>query len=179
METRRPNKSLRHGIRQDCIDYIRKNTIRNQENKRTVFREMHMRLAETGLLTMLISQLKPPPESDPFNPSGFVEGHNHWVVYTDSFDDTDSINTENREEHIEDIHIFHGLNPRHVFINDDNLDLYQHDSGRLVVLVLLMFHEEYHPFAQEDFINQDPIAYYHSIYRHVFSKKPRELAYQR
>ena len=75
--------------------------------------------------------------------------------------------------------MFHGLQPRIVFVNDDNLDLFQHDSGWLMVLVRKMFHPEFDAFGEDHFRAQDPVAYYNALYKHVFSKKAKELSHQK
>ena len=75
--------------------------------------------------------------------------------------------------------MFHGLQPRMIFVNDDNLDLFQHDSGRLIVMVRKMFHPEYDAFVEDLFRSQDPVAYNNTLYNHAFSKKSKELAHQK
>ena len=55
----------------------------------------------------------------------------------------------------------------------------QHDSGRLMILVRKMFHLEYDAFGEDYFRAQDPVAYYNALYKHVFSKKSKELAHQK
>ena len=75
--------------------------------------------------------------------------------------------------------MFYGLQPRMIFVNDDNLDLFQHDSGRLMLLVRKMFHPENDAFGEDHSISQDPVAYYNTLYKHVFSKKSKELAHQK
>ena len=94
-----------------------------------------MHLQSTGLLTMLLGQRKQPPTNDKNNPSGFVIGHSGIMEYVDSVDDTDSITSSTKADHVQEVPMLHGLQPRIVFVNDDNLDLFQHDSGRLMVLV--------------------------------------------
>ena len=94
-----------------------------------------MHLQSTGLLTMLLGQRKQPPTNDKNNPSGFVIGHSGIMEYVDSVDDTDSITSSTKADHVQEVRMFHGLQPRIVFVNDNNLDLFQHDSGRLMVLV--------------------------------------------
>ena len=64
-------------------------------------------------------------------------------------------------------------------MNDDNLDLFQHDSGRLMVLVRKMFHLEYDAFGEDHFKAQDPVASYNALYKHAFSKKAKELSHQK
>ena len=59
--------------------------------------------------------------------------------------------------------MFHGLQPRIVFVNDDNLDLFQHYSGRLMVLVRKMYHPEFDAFGEDHFRSQDPVAYYNAL----------------
>ena len=95
------------------------------------------------------------------------------MEYVDSVDDTDSITSSTKA-----VLMFHGLQPRIVFVNDDNLDLFQHDSGRLMVLVRKMFHPEYDAFGEDHFRAQDPVDYYNALYNHVFSKKSKELSHQ-
>ena len=99
--------------------------------------------------------------------------------YVDLVDDTVSITSGTKADHIQETLMFHGLQPRIIFVNDDNLDLFQHDSGRLMVLVRKMFHPEYDAFGEDPFISQDPVAYYNTLYKHVFSKKSKELAHQK
>ena len=54
--------------------------------------------------------------------------------------DYDSITSSTKADHIQETLMFHGLQPRLIVVDDDNLDLFQHDSGRLMVLVRKMFH---------------------------------------
>ena len=42
-----------------------------------------------------------------------------------------------------------------------------------------MFHSEYDAFGEDHFRAQDPVAYYNALYKHVFSKKSKELAHQK
>ena len=83
-----------------------------------------MHLQSTGLLTMLLGQRKQPPRKDKNNPSGFVPGHSVCMDYVDSVDDTDSITSSTKAAHIQETLMFHGLQPRMIFVNDDNLDLF-------------------------------------------------------
>ena len=138
-----------------------------------------MHLQSTGLLTMLLGQRTQPPINDKNNPSGFVIGHSVMMEYVDSVDDTDSITSSTKADHVQEVLMFYGLQPRTVFVNDDNLDLFQHDSGRLMVLVRKIFHPEYDAFGEDHFRSQDPVAYYNALYKHVFSKKSKELAHQK
>ena len=78
-----------------------------------------MHLQSTALLTMLLGQRKQPPRNDKNNPSGFVPG----LDYVDTVDDTDSITSSTKADHIQETLMFHGLQPRMIFVNDDNLDL--------------------------------------------------------
>ena len=48
-----------------------------------------------------------------------------------------------------------------------------------MVLVRKMFHPEYDAFGEDHFRSQDPVAYYNALYKHVFSKKSKELAHQK
>ena len=124
VETRRPDKQLRMTTPEHCIRSIIQNQIRNQDNKRQLLREIHMYLQSTGLLTMLLGQRKQPPTNDKNNPSGFVPGHSVCMDYVDSVDDTDSITSSTKADHIQETLMFHGLQPRMIFVNDDNLDLF-------------------------------------------------------
>ena len=80
------------------------------------------------------------------------------MEYIDSVDDTDSITSSTKADHVQEVLMFHGLQPIIVFVNNDNLDLFQHDSGRLMVLVRKMFHPEYDAFGEDHFRAQDPVA---------------------
>ena len=42
-----------------------------------------------------------------------------------------------------------------------------------------MFYPEYDAFGEDYFRSQDPVAYYNALYKHVFSKKSKELAHQK
>ena len=74
-----------------------------------------MHLQSTGLLTMLLGQRKQPPINDKNNPSGFVIGHSVIMEYVDSEDDTDSITSSTKADHVQEVLMFHGLQPRIVF----------------------------------------------------------------
>ena len=91
VENRRPVKQLRMTTPEHCIRSIVQNPIRNQDNKSQLLREIHMHLQSTGLLTMLLGQIKQPPTNDKNNPLGFVIGHSVCMEYVDCVDNTDSI----------------------------------------------------------------------------------------
>ena len=111
VETRRPDKQLRTITPEHCIRAILQNQIRNQDNKRQLLREIHMHLQSTGLLTMLLGQRTQSPINDKNNPSGFVFGHSVMMEYVDSVDDTDSITSSTKADHVQEVLIFHGLQP--------------------------------------------------------------------
>ena len=157
-------KTVRYVQGMATIRSILPNQIRNQDNKRQLLREIHMHLQSTGLLTMLLGQRKQPPTNDKNNPTGFVIGHSVMMEYVDSVDDTDSITSSTKADHVL---MFHGLQPKMVYVNDDNLDLFQHDSGRLIVLVPKMFRPEFDAFGEDHFRSQDSVAYYNALYKHV------------
>ena len=92
-----------------------------------------MHLQSTGLLTMLLSQRKEPPTNDKNNPSGFVIGHSVCMEYVDSVDDTDSITSSTKADHIQETLMFHVLQPRMIFVNDDNLDLFLHGPDHVTI----------------------------------------------
>ena len=124
VETRRPDKQLRMTTPEHCIRSIIQNQIRNQDNKRQLLREIHMHLQSRELLTMLLGQRRQPPTKHKDNPSGFVIGHSVCMEYVDSIDGTDSITSSTKADHIQEILVFHGLQLRMIFVNDDNLDLF-------------------------------------------------------
>ena len=62
-----------------------------------------------------------------------------------------------------------------IWISDDNIELFQHDERRLLVIVRAMFHEIHHPFGEVHYRNLDPVRYFDTVYHHVFSNVAHEL----
>jgi hypothetical protein len=69
------------------LTFIQENKLRNQENKRTILRDMQNQIASCGLLTMMLGQrAKPEPTVD--NPTGFEVGRSIIPEYNSAVDDT-------------------------------------------------------------------------------------------
>lgn len=155
--------------------YIHENKLRNQENKRTILREMQNQIASCGLLTMMLGQrAKPEPTVD--NPTGFSVGRNIIPDYNSSVDDTRSVASNPGPQIIEATNLLRKLGGSpSIWISDDNIELYQHDERRLLVIVRAMFHEIHHPFGESHYRNLDPVSYYDTVYHHVFSNVAHEL----
>jgi hypothetical protein len=62
-----------------------------------------------------------------------------------------------------------------IWLSDDNIELFQHDESRLLVIVRHMFHEVHHPFGETHYRNHEPVKHYNALYNHVFSKRAKDL----
>lgn len=160
---------------ESVITYLKENKIKKQNNKRIILREMHHQISSCGLLTMLLGH-RVRPQHSLENPSGYIEGKFIIQQYNSSVDDNGSVISDKSERSIADNNVVRNfIQSPTVWIADDNIELFQYDESRLLVLVRHMFHEIHHPFGETHYRNNDPVRYYEALYNHVFSKRAKDL----
>ena len=160
---------------ESVIDYLKQNRINSQKTKRSILREMHNQIASCGLLTMLLGQ-RVRPEYTEENPTGFIKCKYIVAKYDSSVDDNNSEVSEKSDGSIADINLVRNfLRSPSIWLSDDNIELFQHDESRLLVIVRHMFHEIHHPFGETHYRNHEPVKYYNALYNHVFSKRAKDL----
>ena len=176
VETRTIHRSYMKDIPAGVLSSIQKNCINKQPLKRALLRDIHIQLQSCGLLTMLLGQ-RTRPEYSMENPTGYREPYTVAPDYNSSTDDNGSVASDKSDGQIEAINLLNGLSKDRILIPADNLELWQHDEGKLLVLVREMFHSRHYPFAETEFRRGLPVPYYNKLYDHVFSKLAVDLDY--
>ena len=136
------------------------------QQKARQLRAMHVILASTGLLTMLLEQRTCPIVTDS-NTFGFRVPYMYRPASTTAIDDdidNDSVSTYAPLTDGADVPIC-----------EDDIGLYAHDKARLMRLVEMMFDITVHSHGEKYKINNDPIGYYRAIMKIVFSERPRDM----